>query len=116
MAMHPHMQLFAAMVPDLPEGVEIAKIGRAGQDDFELIEGKLFKGPRSSSQVIVRPAPGYEFVYNILNNGYSVVKQGSMPDPKQHELVFDSGSGFKVVKKDSATDTSKADSSDDPAS
>lgn len=76
--MHPHMALFAAMIPDLPEGVEVSKIGRAGRDDYEWIEGKLSKGPRSNSQVIVRPAEGYEFVYNIMSNGYNVMKKESI--------------------------------------
>lgn len=47
----------------MPEGVQFVGIGIAKDNEFELLDGKLFKGPRATStaQVLVQPAPGFLF-------------------------------------------------------
>lgn len=53
----------APPVAGLPEGVELVRIGLAGDEDFELVGGTIFRGKRAgaASGVIVRPAKGYTF-------------------------------------------------------
>ena len=79
--MHAHMRLFANLIPDLPEGVDIVKVGMAGREDFEFIGGRIEKGPRSNAQVIVKPQKGYDFVFDIERNCYAVQKVEVEPAP-----------------------------------
>lgn len=50
-------------VAGLSEGVEFVKFGLAGDEDFEIVDGIIYKGKRqgAASGVLVKPAPGYVF-------------------------------------------------------
>jgi hypothetical protein len=72
--MDPHAQ-FSQYVPDLPEGVVIVGLRTARQGDFEFLGKQIVKGiPRSSVQMIVRPAEGYMFKPQIETGDYIPVK------------------------------------------
>lgn len=69
-------------VAGLPEGVELVKIGVATKDDYEIVGGRILKGPRplAASGVIVKPAEGYIFVekkfdIKTYETQYAAVKQ-----------------------------------------
>lgn len=64
-----------------PEGVEIIRIGIAKPDEFELIDGHIEAGTRegSTSQVIVRPAPGWAFKFSIA--AYALIPVKMLPAP-----------------------------------
>jgi hypothetical protein len=77
----------------LPEGVQLLRIGAAEADDYELVSTggviQIFKGPRvgAASGVIVVPAEGYSFRFDIKTYSYYVVK--NLPPTEIHvELVF----------------------------
>lgn len=55
-------------------GCELARIGMCEPDEFEQMDNYLLKGARGCSQVVVKPAPGYEFQYEIVINAYRPVK------------------------------------------
>ena len=68
-------------VAGLPIGVELVKFGAATADDYELVNElsgtKIYKGPRvgAASGVIVKPADGYAFRFDIRSLSYFVVKE-----------------------------------------
>lgn len=66
----------ADAIKGLPEGVEVVRIGLAGEDDYELVGDKISKGRRmgAASGVIVKPLEGYSFRFNILDLNYIAVK------------------------------------------
>ena len=68
---------FAPMIPGLPAGVKIVRIGLAGPNDYEFMGNKIYKGPRSGSQVIVTPNEGYEFAFGIEQNCYACRPKGA---------------------------------------
>lgn len=59
-------------IEGLPEGVELVRVGIPRADEFELYGTSISKGPRgdSVSQLVVRPAQGWEFKYDIRAYGY----------------------------------------------
>jgi hypothetical protein len=63
-------------LPGLPEGIVAIRFDAAGPDDFEMYGDGIQKGPRpgSHSQVIVRPAPGYTFLWDAAKGYYRCVK------------------------------------------
>ena len=63
-------------VKGLPEGVDLVRIGIAADEDYEIVGGKIFKGPRAgaASGVIVQPAQGYMFHADIRDLSYFPVK------------------------------------------
>lgn len=78
---------FEHLIPGLPTGARIVRIGLAGQNDYELYGSKIVKGPRSGSQVIVAPVAGYEFAFDIASNSYSPRVLGG--GPKTATVTFD---------------------------
>lgn len=82
-------------IPGLPEGVTCAKIGIATPDEYELTrsatgECEITKGQRfgSASQIIVEPAGGYEFLYDIRSLTFRPVKKFVRPQDVQAAVKF----------------------------
>jgi hypothetical protein len=63
-------------VAGLPEGVSLVRIGVAGPEDFEIVGGIIYRGPRigAASGVIVQPAKGWTFRCDIKDMTYFPVK------------------------------------------
>lgn len=75
-------------IPGLPEGVECVRIGTATADDYEITNSvhtddppSITKGPRigSATQIIVRPAAGWEFRFDIRTLSFRLVKKLDTP-------------------------------------
>src|ERR1700722_19218456 len=72
-------------VAGLPTGVELVRLGTASTEDYELVNDSngvhIYKGPRvgAASGVIVQPADGYSFRFDIRSMAYFTVKN---IDPK----------------------------------
>jgi hypothetical protein len=72
-------------IPGMPEGVSAIRFGIASADEFELTMAgdnpQIEKGVRegSISQLIVKPAEGYEFVYDIRRHTFRPVKKLAEP-------------------------------------
>lgn len=66
----------AQPIKGLPEGVELVRLGTAGDEDYELVGEQIFKGPRAgaASGVIVQPAQGYIFRVDIRSLSFVPVK------------------------------------------
>ncbi len=68
-------------VAGLPEGVELVGLRAATADDYELVRDDkgphILKGPRAgaASGVIVKPADGYKFVFDLREYGFLAIKQ-----------------------------------------
>lgn len=62
-------------IPGLPEGVLCARIGQCEDGEFELHGDHIEKGARGFSQIVVAPADGYEFVFDMATNHYACVKK-----------------------------------------
>lgn len=68
------------LIAGLPVGIELVKFDTAGAEDYELISDNtgvhIMKGPRigAASGVIVKPAQGYSFRYDIRSMSYFAVK------------------------------------------
>lgn len=77
-------------IPGTPEGVEIVRIGIAGPDEFELIGDHIEKGKRegSISQVIVKPAPGWAFRFDIVSYELKPYKLLDAPVEVTYEIKF----------------------------
>ena len=60
-------------IAGLLPGVEMVRIGTAGPEEFEQVGDSLLKGPRGMSSVIVKPADGWSFVFDIKANVYRPV-------------------------------------------
>src|SRR5579872_7466363 len=69
----------------LPEGVVLVDFRPATGEDFEIVNEqdihsnwvkRIHQGPRAgaASGVIVEPAPGYSFRYNVRTFSYDIVK------------------------------------------
>ncbi len=65
-----------SQIAGLPQGVELVRIGQAGDSDYELIGKLIYKGTRAlaASGIIVKPAEGYTFRYMIKDLAYAPVK------------------------------------------
>ena len=72
-------------VTGLPEGLEFVRLGIPGDEEFEIINTSIEDGnavpvitqgkrPLSAVCVIVKPAEGYKFRYDIKTLNYLVVK------------------------------------------
>ncbi len=61
-------------IDGLLPGVEFVRIGTCGPEEYEQHGDHLLKGARSVSQVIVKPATGFEFRYEITSNCYRTVR------------------------------------------
>lgn len=80
-------------VAGMPEGIDLVRIGVAGDEDFELVGTFIYKGtrPGAASGVIVRPAKGFTFqplqsfdikAFKLVDgppNTFMVVKQMEIP-------------------------------------
>lgn len=83
-------------IPGLPEGVEVIRIGIAGPEDFEIVGTAepgvhlITKGARagSMSQIIVRPAPGYQFLWNLRSLSFDAVKTFEAPAIMERTVKF----------------------------
>jgi hypothetical protein len=81
-------------IPGLPEGVVCTKIGIAEPDEFELTSSnglhEITKGQRfgSVSQIIVEPAPGFEFVFDIRSLTFRPVKKLAAPVDIETTIKF----------------------------
>lgn len=83
-------------IPGLPEGVECVRIGIAEPEDFEIVGTvdptvqAITKGARagSMSQVIVRPAKGFDFLWNIRTLSFDVVKVFEAPAAMERTVKF----------------------------
>lgn len=61
-------------IPGLPEGVLCVRIGQAKPEEFQMHGEAIRKGTSvGASQVIIAPAEGYEFVYDITINRYRCI-------------------------------------------
>lgn len=63
-------QSIAGLMP----GVELVRLGQCGAEEFEQVGDDLLKGPRGNSQIVVKPAVGYEFRFEIASNSYRPVR------------------------------------------
>lgn len=61
-------------IAGLLPGVEAVRLGQCTAEEFEQHGDTLLKGPRGTSQVVVRPLPGWEFRYEIVSNSYRPVQ------------------------------------------
>lgn len=78
---------FARFIPNLPDGCVVLRVGSAYPNDFELLGDEIVKAVRpSSSAVIIKPADGYTFIYDIQKNTYAAAKAVA---PKTVSLTFD---------------------------
>lgn len=77
-------------IPGTPEGIEVVRMGIAGPDDFEIVGNSIQKGKREGtiSQVIVRPAKGWEFRFDARRYGLWPVKMLDAPAEVTYELKF----------------------------
>jgi hypothetical protein len=82
-------------IPGLPEGVVCTKIGIASPDEYELTrsatgECEISKGQRfgSASQIIVEPALGFEFLYDIRSLTFRPVKKFVKPQDVEASVKF----------------------------
>lgn len=80
----------------MPEGVKFVGIGIAKDEEFELLDGKIFKGPRptSTAQMLVQPADGYLFQPQEL---FDIRKFEMVPGPANQFMA--------VAKVDPSTAT-----------
>ena len=67
----------------LPEGVEAVRVGEAKPGEFVFIDDGEIYGPASENRpfsgLVVGPAEGYEFAYNIGHNSHVPVKRYDTP-------------------------------------
>lgn len=78
---------FARFIPNLPDGCIVVRVGAAYAGEFELLGDDIVKASRpSSSAVIIKPADGYTFIYDIQKNTYAAAKAVA---PKTVSLTFD---------------------------
>ncbi len=61
-------------------GCELVRLGQCGPEEFEQHGEALYKGARFGSHVVVRPAAGWEFRFDIENNCYAPSKL--LPSPR----------------------------------
>ena len=54
-------------------GVEAVRLGTCDATEFAQIGDQVFKAP-AGQQVIVKPAPGYDFKFSITENCYRPVR------------------------------------------
>jgi hypothetical protein len=72
-------------IPGLPDGVVCVRIGMAEPEEYELTRAngdhEITKGPRagSMSQIIVEPAPDWEFVFEMRSLTFRPVKKLAAP-------------------------------------
>lgn len=62
-------------IANLPEGVIADRISlpsAVGRHEYELVDQKIYRGPRPGAKhcVVVRAAPGFVFQYNITTNSF----------------------------------------------
>ncbi len=81
----------ALKIDGLLPGVEAVRLGTCGADEFEQHGSRLVKGPRGSSQVVVKPLPGWEFVYSIRDNCYEPVQ--NLPTKRAFTVLFEASTG-----------------------
>lgn len=55
-------------------GVELVRLGTCDVSEFEQHGDEIRKGPRGTSQVVVKPAEGWSFRFDILSNCYRPVR------------------------------------------
>lgn len=81
----------------------MVRIGIAGDDEYELIGDEIHKGKRndSMSQLIVKPAPGYEIKFDIIAYKIIVVKVIAEPVEVSYLVKFK----FKTEQDKSATES-----------
>lgn len=64
-------------LPGLPEGVVPIRYGYGRSDrDFRIVDGKIAVARKEVASLIVEPAEGYRFQWDIRTNGYVVVGRG----------------------------------------
>lgn len=78
-------------LPGLPEGVEALRVGQAKLGEFVYIAGVIY-GPASETRayagLVVAPAEGYEFGYDILHDASIPVKRYDRPKVLQAAFVL----------------------------
>lgn len=61
-------------ISGLLPGCELVRFGTCGAEEFEQMDDRIYRGARGNSQIIVKPATGYEFRFDITINAYRAVK------------------------------------------
>jgi hypothetical protein len=79
--------VFASPIAGLLPGCEFVRIGQADPTEFEQVGDRIYKGERGMSQVVVKPAAGYRFLFDILNNCYAPVRD--LPAKKSFVIRFE---------------------------
>lgn len=77
-------------IPGQPEGIEVIRFGICGPDDYELTSEGISKGPRqgSTSQIIVKPAKGYKFVFDPAAYRIYAVMELNPPEEVKRTFTF----------------------------
>jgi hypothetical protein len=82
-------------IPGLPEGIDVVRIGIAKVEEFEIINQidgsvRIVKGRRegTNTQVIVKPADGFAFAFDIRTLSYNIVKLLTQPREITATLKF----------------------------
>lgn len=85
-------------IPGLLPGCELVRFGSCGADEFEQFGDHLLKGSRGGSQIIVNPAPGYKFIFDIENNCYRPVKVFTQPKTFNLDFTATSDDDMKTLE------------------
>lgn len=77
-------------IKGLPEGVTCVRIGIATPDEYEIYGDEITKGARAGSitQIIVEPAPGWMFWYDIRSLSFRPVKKLAAPTSVTASVKF----------------------------
>ena len=74
-------------LPGLPEGVEALRFGATAAGEFGIdCAGSIRARESLSSGLVVKPAPGYEFRYDVTRDAYRAVKV--FPQPVRVAVQF----------------------------
>jgi hypothetical protein len=84
----------------LPEGIRLDHFGPGRPEEFELFDGRIIQGNvrSSNSKFIVKPAPGYKFIYNMMDDGYVAVKTFEVPIKISIEISIEDSRQNALVK------------------
>ncbi len=89
-------------LPGLPEGVEAVRWGKHGKGEFFACGKGIFgqdSGLTDEPDLVVRPAPGYEFRYDVTRDAYRAVKVFPQPVRVAVQFKVNSESDLSSVRE-----------------
>lgn len=83
-------------IAGLLAGCEFVRIGVCEPDEFEQHGDVLWKGARGTSQIVVKPAAGFEFQWDIASNAYLPVQM--FVSPRRFQIKFEARTNVDMVE------------------